>query len=198
MVAAAEKPVKVSKSGKVRTNVNGRIAWVYPEEMPSASPQAAAAADLASPLLGWDGDEPDDDFLPYEDYLESKPTRAQMRPYVPTVFYWEPTEPGISLQPYPSLGPFQSNPTGFWPVNNLAQEEAVRERLARTTGLDPDVLKLTEADWDTINGRGNAQMASALRWCHDPGCHWVSCSALANNLHEQKRGHTTHAKPRER
>lgn len=198
MVAAATKPVKVSKSGKVRTNVNGKIAWVYPEELPAAAPARALAGEASAPLLGWDGEELEVFDEDYEDYLNSRPTRAQLRPYPQPVFYWEPTGPGVALQPFPSLGAFSSSVTGTWSVHNLAQEEAVRERLARETGLDPDLLKLEAWEWETLNGRGNAQMAKSLRYCHDAGCHWVSCSPLANNLHEERRGHTTHAKPRER
>lgn len=184
----------VSKTGKVRTNVNGKIAWVYPDELPLANPQHAAAGDIAAAeLLDWDGEETAA-FAPYEDYLESRPARSEMRPYAEPKFYWAPAFPGAALQPYPRMSALVSSDTGIWTVNNDAQDGAVRSHLRKTCGVDPDELLVTAREWDVMQGKASKP---PVRYCHDGGCRWVSCSPLANQIHEESRGHTTHARPRE-
>ena len=160
-----------------------------------ANPQGAAAATLAATTYGWDGEELPDLGGGYEDYLDSRPAPEERRPFAEPVLYWAPVYPGASLAPYPRLGEIRSSPEGLWTAHNAAQDQAIRSHLRKTTKVDPESLKLSPQEWAVMQGKADNP---PVRFCHDPGCRWVSCSPLANAIHERERGHTTKATPRER
>jgi len=154
-------------------------------------PQAELIADASAALMDWDGTEAEfgED---YDDYIASRPLKEDMRPYKTPVYYWEVKYPGCTLQPYPRLAPFNSLDSGLWTARTKWQEDAIRTHIRQNAETDPDEMKLTPDDLAVMNGQKRPGMA--VRFCQD--CHFVSCSAVANNLHESVCGHRTDQKPR--
>lgn len=157
--------------------------------MPAATP-AVVIPETSAPSLGWDGEDVEDFAQDYDDYLESRPTKADLKPYAVPVLYWEALKPGTSLRPYPRMSSIDSTPQGLWKAQNAAQQTAVREHLAISTRLDPDLLKVSAEEQAALVGRG----ATPLRFCHT--CGFVTSSLLAANLHETDSQHTTHPQPK--
>ena len=145
-------------------------------------------------MVSWSSDVPVwDDSVTYDDYLESTPSREDLRQYATPVLYWEVQYPGCELRPYPKFSSIVSRHTGLWEATCKAHEDAIREHLADVTGGNPDKLKLTEADIAEMRKPvGEAQ----VRYCHD--CPARYASIVAANLHESLNDHHTHQHPKER
>ena len=152
--------------------------------------QGTIVADAASALLDWDGNEVEDFEGDYEDYVNSSPSKEDLKRYRTPVLYWEVRYPGCNLQPYPKMGGFKSSNTGLWTARNAVQERAIRQHILQSTSTDPDELRLTSDEIKIMNGEKKAPM----RFCQD--CFFLSCSMTAVDLHETLNGHMTGSKPR--
>ena len=160
--------------------------------MPTAtapSSQAQMIGSVGDAALDWDGN-PLNDEEGYEDYLNSRPSKADLKRYAKPVCFWEVLHPGTALQPYPTMGTIDSLVSGLWMAQNPSQERHIREYLLQSTHLDPDLLKLTDHELDVMNGRAVGE----IRFCQD--CTFIACSLVAVNLHETLNGHSTKSTPR--
>lgn len=114
---------------------------------------------------------PPEDFEPY---LDKKGDPAP-------VIYWEPFEPGLELQPYPRIGGIASTFDGRWVCRNKAEEEIVRERLARLGGGNADQFRLTDEDKRALL---NPQQVTACGTCK-----FTTTSTTMWNYHRTKWQH---------
>lgn len=191
--------VASAKPKKVRTTdpITGKFRWVDPAELETRSPQARAMADLsAGEVLDWDGNavEESDD---YDEYINTMPSKDELRRYARPVSYWEVRYPGCSLQPFPRMGVIRSTPTGLWQAHNAVQERAIREHLVISTGqaghaCDPDDLKISDEEMAVMDGRRPGD----IQYCQDAGCYFVTCSMHAGKLHALTNGHRLDYRPR--
>ncbi len=185
MPALANKPRKQRINGP-----DGKLRWVPVAEL---TPMTEVMADLsAGEFLDWEGNEVAPLAEDYEDYINSQPSKEDLRPYPKPVGYWEVRYPGCTLQPYPRMGGFSSEPSGRWQATNRVKETAIREHIRATAKVDPDLLKISDEELATMSGRGTG----AIRYCQDGCCNFVSCSMTAINLHEALCGHRTDSRPR--
>lgn len=154
------------------------------------SRQGEAVAELVGgEVLDWDGNEIGEvgDYL---DYLNSRPTRAQLRRYDEPVFYWEVKYPGCALQPYPQMSPMRSSDEGLWRCDNDAQQAAVREHIQIQMHRDPDDFRVTDAELQALATRD----ADRISYCKT--CAFTTTNIVMANLHRRESGHESSDKPR--
>jgi hypothetical protein len=143
-------------------------------------------------FLDWDGNEVETLEQTYDEYVNSRPPKEDLRRFRQPIYYWEVKAPGCSLQPYPTMGAFQSTGTGLWTARNPAQDTAIRTRILSTTGVDPDEMRLSSDDLKALDG--DEKLSRRVRFCQD--CFFVCSNQDATNLHEILRGHSTKSQPR--
>lgn len=159
--------------------------------MPTASAQRQIIADVAEPArIDWNGNEDDFDGPDFETYVNTMPSRADLKPYPEPVMYWEVKRPGCAIHPYPRMGQLLSLPEGVWICQNKAMHEAVREHLRIEMMRDPEHFRLTEAERITMKKREQG----TIRYCQS--CAFMTCNLEMSNLHESETGHNTRVTPR--
>jgi hypothetical protein len=179
-----------TKPKKVRV---GFGVWGYPDEVEPQDMQRTAVADLsAAEVYDWDGNEVEEWDETYDEYVNKRPSRADLKKYPQPVYYWEVRYPGCSIQPYPRMGAIVSTPTGLWTAHNAVQERAIREHIQIATKHDPDDLKITDHEMAVMDGKEKG----GIRYCQNAGCYFVSCAMTAIDIHETLTGHRTDSRPR--
>lgn len=156
----------------------------------TASRQGQAVADLVGgEVLDWDGNEIGES-TDYVDYLNSRPTREQLRRYPEPVFYWEVKYPGCALQPYPTMSAMRSTESGLWQCQNKAQEAAVREHIQIQMKRDPDEFRVSDAELKALGEKHSDEIS----YCKT--CAFTTTSQKMANLHRRESGHESSDKPR--
>jgi len=149
----------------------------------------AVAALIGGEALDWDGNEIGDS-TDYLDYLNSRPTREQLRKFDEPVFFWEVKYPGCALQPYPQMSPMRSTESGLWRCDNLAQMTAVKEHIQIQMKRDPEEFRVADADLKELSNRHSEQIS----YCKT--CGFTTTNQKMANLHRRESGHEISDKPR--
>ena len=147
--------------------------------------------------MDWDGNEVEEFGQTYDEYINTMPSKADLKRFPKPVFHWEVRYPGCSLQPFPRMWAIASTATGLWQSNNAVQLRSVEEHIRISTAqaghpTNPDDLQISDDEMAVMNGR----QAGVIQYCQNPGCYFVSCSNRAGMLHALTNGHRLYYKPR--